>query len=53
MRSRYFFLAGGALFLVLAAVELFRVNNYFGAAINGVTAAIFLYLGWIKPRSRQ
>jgi hypothetical protein len=52
-RSRYFFLAGGAIFLLLAGVELFRVNNYFGAVINGVTAAIFLCLGWLTPRSRQ
>ncbi|HEY4050565.1 MAG TPA: hypothetical protein VGM27_27180 [Acidobacteriaceae bacterium] len=52
MKSRYLFLAGGAVFLVVAAVELFHVKNYLAAVINAVTGTIFLYLSGIKPKFR-
>jgi hypothetical protein len=51
MKSRYLFLAVGAVFLAVAALEFLRYSNDVAAAVNAVTGIIFLYLGGIPSKT--
>lgn len=50
MKYRNLFFVAAGVFLVIAIVALFASQNGIAAAVNGVTGAIFLFLGFSPPQ---